>query len=386
MARRGRDEGAIYQRGSDDRWVGAVTISRPGQPRRRRSVVRATRAEVRDALRELMRDLETGVTPAGRNVTVKTFIEEWLVGVAPKVRARTHVRYAELLRGHVLPGLGGIQLSKLTPADVRTLLADLAKKPTRTGRPLSAQTIVHVRAVLRRALSDAVGDGLIARNPAAGKTVNPPTPKRHEIEAMTPAQAAAIVEAVREDELGPLYRMLLWTGLRLGEALGLRWSDVDLERGWIRVRQTYGIVGGVGRFGAPKTSQSRRDVPIIDGARAALRDQRRRQAEARLLVGPAWADEQGLVFTGPLGGPLDPRVPSKRLHVLLAPIGLKSLRVHDLRHAFVTLLIRQGVSIPAVAKLVGHASPVMTLNVYGHVAEDSLAEAAGRLNALAAGS
>ena len=144
-------------------------------------------------------------------------------------------------------------------------------------------------------------------------------------------------------------------------------------------------MGSVGTFGEPKTKQSSRDVPIIDGGRAALRDQKRRQAEAKLLVGQAW-EEQGLVFTNPLGGPLDPRVPSKRLHVLLEPIGLGTLRVHDLRHAYVTLLIRQGVSIPAIAKLVGHASPVMTLNVYGHVAEDSLAEAAGRLNALATGS
>jgi integrase len=334
-----------------------------------------------------MRDLESGIVPAGRDVTVRSFLEAWLVGAEPKLRARTHVRYGELLRQHVIPEIGAIQLAKLTPADVRTLLATLSKKPSRTGRPLSAQTVVHARAVLRRALSDAAGDGLIVRNPAAGKTVNPPTPKRHPIEAMTPAQAGAIVEAVREDPLGPLYRGLLWTGMRLGEGLGLRWSDVDLERGWIRVRQTYGIVGGAGRFDEPKTLQSRRDIPIIDGARAALRDQKRRQAEARLLQGQAWDVEQlGLVFTDPAGGPLDPRVPSKRLHVLLAPIGLGTLRVHDLRHAFVTLLIRQGVSIPAIAKLVGHASPVMTLNVYGHVAEDSLAEAAGRLNALATGS
>jgi integrase len=383
--RRGRDEGAIYQRASDSRSVGAVTISRPGQPRRRRSVVRATRKEVQTALRDLQRDLETGIVPAGRHVTVRAFLEAWLIGAEPKLRARTHVRYGELLRQHVIPEIGGLQLAKLAPTDVRTLLATLSKKPTRTGRPLSAQTVVHARAVLRRALSDAVGDGLIVRNPAAGKTVNPPTPKRHAIEATTPTQARAIVEAVRDDPLGPLYRLLLWTGLRLGEALGLRWSDVDLDRGWIRVRQTYGIVAGVGGFDEPKTAQSRRDVPIIDDARAALHDQKRRQAESHLLVGQAWT-EQGLVFTGPLGEPLDPRTAPKRLHVLLGPIGLGAMRAHDLRHAYVTLLIRQGVSIPAIAKLVGHASPVMTLNVYGHVAEDSLAEAAGRLNDLAAGS
>jgi integrase len=110
-------------------------------------------------------------------------------------------------------------------------------------------------------------------------------------------------------------------------------------------------------------------------------DQKRRQAEARLLAGADWQDH-GLVFTRWDGSPLDPRAITKQLHVLLAPIGLGRMRTHDLRHAYVTLLIRQGVPIPTIAKLVGHASPVMTLNVYGHVANDSLQEAAGRLNDL----
>lgn len=153
----------------------------------------------------------------------------------------------------------------------------------------------------------------------------------------------------------------------------------------LKVRQTFGLVGNVATFGEPKTIQSRRNILLIDGARAALRDQRRRQAEDRLLVGRAWEDT-GLVFTGPLGGPLDPRIPSKRLHTHLAPVGLGTLRVHDLRHAFCSLLLRQGVSIVAAAKLLGHSSPAVTMAVYAHLAEDSLAEAAGRLNDLAVGS
>jgi integrase len=245
---------------------------------------------------------------------------------------------------------------------------------------------VAVRAVLRTALSAAVEDGLIPTNPAAGRSVNPPSAHRPKVEAIDPATAQAIVDAVREDPLGPMFRVLLWTGMRLGEAGGLRWTDVDLEpdaRGdrWVRVRRTYGVIGSDGVFGPPKTPQSARDIPIVDDALAALRDQRRRQAESRLLAGPAW-QEQGLVFTDATGGPVDPRTVSKRLHALLGPIGLPTFRTHDLRHAYITLLIRQGVSIPAIAKLAGHASPVMTLNVYGHIANDSLQDAAAKLNGM----
>lgn len=261
------------------------------------------------------------------------------------------------------------------------MLAVLGKKPGRSGQPMSAQTVVHCRAVLRTALASAVADDVIAMNPAAGRRVDPPKVERPIIEALTPGQAAAIVDAVRDDPLGPLYRTLLWTGMRLGEASGLRWSDVDLDGGWIKVRQAYGVVGGVGRFAEPKTERSKRDVPIIDGALAAFRDQRRRQAEARLFAGSEWVDS-GLVFTNRTGGPVDPTIVSKRLHVLLAPIGLATFRTHDLRHAYVTLLIRQGVPIPTIAKLVGHASPIMVMNTYGHVANDTLQEAAGRLNDL----
>ena len=381
MGRRGRSEGSIFQRASDKRWVGSVTISRPGQPRRRKSVVRERRADVVTALRVVQNSVDRGVVPAGRSVTVRTYVNEWLTGV-PNLRDRTRLRYRELLELHVLPEIGGLPLAKLQPAHVRTMLARLGAKPGRGGRPLSAQTVVHARAAIRRALSDAVGDGLIARNPAAGKTVNAPTPEHREVEAMTPERAATIVAAVWPDPMGPMFTFLLSSGLRLGEALGLSWTSVDREPGGaIRVRRTYGIVGGVGQFGEPKTRQSRRDVPVNHDILVALREQRRRQAEARLAAGPEWHDE-GLVFTRWDGSPLDPRDASKRLHHLLRPIGLEALRVHDLRHGYVTLLLRERASFAEVAKLAGHASPVMTLNVYGHVASDSLQEAARRLDGL----
>jgi integrase len=380
MTKRGNGEGSIFQRASDERWVGVITLTKPGQPRKRKSIVRRTRAEVVAALRELHRDLDNGIVPVGDRQTTGTYLAGWLDTVQD-LRPRTRLRYRELLVGHVVSEIGAIPLAKLTPSDVRSLLQKLRTKPGRYGRTLSPQTVLHCRSVLRRALSDAVRDGAIMRNVASGKLVSPPKVERHEIPALTPEQADAIEAAVHEDQLGPLYATALWTGMRQGELLGLTWDAVDFEGRWIHVRQTYGRVAGTGGFDKPKTEKSRRHVPMIDETVAALRDQRKRQAAVRLLAGPDWQDLD-LVFTDSLGRPLDPTQVSKRLHVLLAPIGLERLRFHDLRHGCATLLIRRGVSIVMVAKILGHSTPVTTMNVYAHVAEDSLQEAMGRMSGL----
>lgn len=287
MSKRGNNEGSIYRRTSDGRWVGALTVTEPERGQKRRTVVRKTQREVQEALRELRKELDGGIRPMSRTVTVGAYLEAWLVGVETAVRDRTHRRYAELLRHHVIPEIGTIPLAELQPADVRAMLVRLAKKPGRGGKPLSAQTVVHCRAALRRALADAVADEKLPRNAAAGRMVAKalPTVKRPLIEPMTPDRAWAIVDAVTDDAFGPLFRLLLWSGLRLGEALALKWDDVDLDPdGWIRVRRTYGMLGSKGRFAEPKTEESRRDVSIVDDVVDALREQRRRQAEMTLDV------------------------------------------------------------------------------------------------------
>lgn len=284
----------------------------------------------------------------------------------------------ELIERHIIPTIGTILLSKLTTADVKLMLATLSTKTGRAGKPLSPTTVSHCRNVLRTALADAVEDKLIAANPAAGRKKGWPQAVDRPRDALRPEQAEALITATHDDPLGPLYATLLWSGMRLGEAMALTWHDVDLEPGgMIRIRRTYGVVGGVARFAEPKTKGSRRDVPKGE-ALDALRDQRRRQAEARLLAGPYWTD-QGLVFANATGGQLDPRQITKRLHLLLAPIGLEHLRVHDLRHGFASFLLRQGVSILVVAKLLGHVNATMLLRVYGHTSVDELQAAAESL-------
>src|SRR5436190_9657263 len=163
--RRGSRDGSIYQRASDGRWLGVVTISKPGQPRKRKSVVRETRAEVREALKQLQATVDKGIVPPKDNITTGAYLARWLDTV-PDLRPRTHVRYRQLLEQHIIPALGSVPLLALTQDDVRELLVKLRAKPTRAGRPLSAQTICHARSAFRKALSDAVARHLISGNPA----------------------------------------------------------------------------------------------------------------------------------------------------------------------------------------------------------------------------
>lgn len=244
---------------------------------------------------------------------------------------------------------------------------------------LSPRRVHHLRAVLRRALGQAVRWGLLSRNAAA--LAAPPRVAYQPPPAMDPATARRILEAVAGDRLGPLYTVALATGLRQGELLGLRWEDVDLERASLRVTGALQRVDGEYRIVEPKTARARRTLPLARPAVEALRLQRQRQREERLRAGPLWED-WGLVFTTERGRPLNHSVVTKRLQDLLAAAGLPRLRFHDLRHGCATLLLSAGVPPRAIMELLGHSQITLTLGTYAHVIPAMLEDAAARMDAV----
>ena len=173
----------------------------------------------------------------------------------------------------------------------------------------------------------------------------------------------------------------LATGMRRGEALGLRWSDVDLEAGQLAVRQSLLRAGSHPTFAEPKSSRSRRTIALPDVAVEALRAQRVRQLQDRLLAGSRW-QEHGLVFTSSIGTPVEPSQLTKRLQRLLAAAGLPRLRFHDLRHGTASLLVAPGNHPRTIMEVLGHASITMTMNTYAHVAPALQREAAASLDAV----
>jgi integrase len=238
----------------------------------------------------------------------------------------------------------------------------------------SPRTVQYALHVLRIALARAVRWGLVPRNVAT--MVDGPRVPRRRVPVLTGEEAQRFMIAVRDDRLGALYVVALSLGLRQGEVLGLRWSDVDLDRQSLTVGAALQRVSGKGLvLVEPKTETSRRKITLPGYCLGVLREHRVRQLRDRLLAGSRWS-ETGLVFTSALGTGLESGLVTKRLQRILAACGLPRLRFHDLRHSAASLLGAQGVPPRVVMEVLGHSRISVTMDLYSHVFPSLLGDAA----------
>ena len=244
---------------------------------------------------------------------------------------------------------------------------------------LSPKSVRGVRATLRAGLNQAMRWGMINRN--AATAVELPRSRRFNIQPLTPAEARTFLESIRGDRLQALYSVALTMGLRQGEALGLRWSDVDLDLGYLRITKQLQRVDGVLQRVELKTERSRRTLVLPASILQGLRDHRRQQVEERLASGGEWK-ESGFVFTTPEGLPLEGTTVTRHFHRHLDRAGLEQRRFHDLRHSCATLLLVQGVSPRVVMDVLGHSEIAMTMNTYSHVVPELRRDAADRMEEL----
>lgn len=361
---RGHNEGSIYQRASDGLWVAALTLPSG----KRKSYYGKSRSEARDKLKSAQRELDDGIDLAAPKQTLAQFLDRWLADVVkPTLAPKTHASYAEICRVHLVPTLGHIQLAKLTAQDVARLLR------TKSDSGLSPRSVQYIRAVLRIALNRAVKWQAVSRNVVM--LTDAPKVRRTEITPLTPEQARAFLVSAEGDRLEALYRVALALGLRLGEALGLSWDDVDFTTGTLRVRRSLQRIDGKLTLKKPKTEKSRRALTMPQTLAAALRQHRVRQLEERLAAGDSWNDS-GLVFVNGIGGPLEPSNVLKRFKGLLRAAGLPEQRFHDLRHCAASLLIAQRVPVKVVADILGHSQLATTSDLYAHIFPAAHREAA----------
>lgn len=359
--KRGDGEGTIRQR-KDGLWEAAYSYRDALGNLKRRSLYAKTQREVAEKLRTALRAVDQGGAVNTDRQTVAQFLDRWLEDVVkPSVRAKTHHSYAQLTRLHLSPMLGKHQLAKLTPQHVQAFMN------AKLAAGLSPRTVQYLRAVLRRALGQALKWGLVLRNVAT--LVDPPRVERKEMTAFSPEQAPQFLTAVRGDRLEALYTVALSLGLRQGEALGLRWQDIDFTAGTLRVAVALQKINGQPpRLVEPKTKKSRRVLPVPAPLLAQLKAHRKRQHMERLVAGERWVGEQwGLVFCNTYGGPLDAShvVAAFKKHLVRA--GLPSIRFHDLRHSCASLLVAQGTHPREVMEILGHSTITLTMNTYAHV-------------------
>jgi integrase len=320
---------------------------------------------VLDRLEEARRLAVAGVTQVpDRSTTVGAYLTWWLNNACGHLKPATLASYRWLSSQYIAPRVGTVRLAQLTPAHVRTMLGGLE------AGGYSANTRRLARAVLRRALDVAERDGLVARNVAA-LADGPSVAGTRLDDALDAAEARRVLGAAKGDRLEALAVVALTLGLRRGEALGLRWADVDLDARTLTVGRSIAYVAGQGLvISTPKTATGARTVPLVGPTAPALRERRRRQAEERLKAGPLW-QESGWVFTTPLGTPLDPRNALRWWYGLTERAGVGRRRFHASRHTAASLLLDQGVPLEVVSAVLGHASLAITADVYARVTLDA---------------
>ncbi|HVD04274.1 MAG TPA: site-specific integrase [Candidatus Dormibacteraeota bacterium] len=369
--------GSVFKRASG-RWVGEIDSGWSEGKRARRTVYGDSRASVVDQLKTLAHNRELGAVQAGKVPTVGTFLEQWLQESAkPTVRPSTFVSYSTIVKAHLVPGLGRVRLDRLTPQMVQTFLNQ------KHAAGLSPRRVEYIRAVLRRALGQAVKWRTLPQNVAS--LVDPPKVEHRLVAPMTPADAQAVVAAFQGHRLEGLVTVMLGLGLRLGEALGLKWSEVDLDLRRVSIVATLQRLpdeDGVRQWvlGKPKSSQSNRTFPLPEVVTDALQAERSRQRRAQLAAGPAW-QETGFVFTGQTGQPWTQNGALHAFQHQLAVAGIPKMRLHDLRHGCATLLLAKKVPARVVMEILGHSQISMTMNTYSHVVPDLLSDAAEAMDA-----
>jgi integrase len=308
--------------------------------------------------------------------TVAQFMQRWLVATKPALRERTWIRYEEYSRLHLVPEIGKVALTALTPLHLQRLYAK------RLASGLSPTTVRHLHATLHRAFDQALRWGLVQRNVA--DLVAPPRAKHFAIATLTATQASDLLEAAGGNRLHALYVMALTTGMRQGELLGLRWRDVDLDRGAVQIRGSMQATRSGLQFAETKTAGSRRQVLLPARTVEALRQHRVAQSGERLRIGPAWEDND-LVFANEVGRPIAAGNLLKRsFEPLLRRAGLPRIRFHDLRHTSATLLLEEGVHAKIVSEMLGHTRISTTMDLYSHVTPTMQRRAADAFDAILA--
>jgi integrase len=318
--------------------------------------------------------------------TFGEFIAAWLVTIKSAVRPSTHHSYSRNLALHVLPSLGSVQLRHIDASMLDILYARLQVDGRKdyAGGGLSPRSVQYIHAIIHKALAYAVRKKMLADNPA--KDADPPKDtaiqaSRKESTVWTTDELRTFLERTRTSRFAAAYHLLATTGLRRGEALGLRWGDLDLDDGKAEIKQTVIVIKHTVMIGAPKTKKGKRTIMLDAGTVTALREHRKRQLAERLLMGAGWTDND-LVFCHPDGTVLHPERFSRNFLETVARIGLPRIRLHDLRHGWATMALQAGIHPKAVQERLGHSNISITLGVYSHVIAGLDKEAAEQVAAM----
>ena len=373
--------GTIRQR-PDGRWEARFTVGRdPGSGKQiQRSVYGSTQKEVRQKLAQAVAALDNGDYFEPSKMTLARWVEIWLKEYTGDKKYLTVKHYKAQCKTHIVPGLGAVKLSELTTPQIQAFYNGLQ----RSG--LAAKSVRNIHGILTKCLSIAVQVGYLRNNPASAVTL--PKVVKKDIQPLTDEQVRDFLRVSATDEYEILLKVILFTGLRESEAIGMTWDCIDFKSGTMTIckqLQKRPLSDGGFTFAPLKNDKTRVIKPAASVM--ALLDRRwKEQAAQRLRAGEVWEGWQNaeerkttLVFTTLTGTNLSPQTVYNHYKKLAAQIGAPDSRVHDLRHTFAVLSLQNGDSVKTVQGNLGHATAAFTLDVYGHVSEKMKEDSAARM-------
>jgi integrase len=350
-----------------------------GKERRRWMPAGPRRSDAERLVTDLVKRRNDGQRTSGDKTTLGEYLtDKWLPLQRARLRPSTYDSYRRNIKLHIIPALGRMPLHKLIPEDLDSFYARLLADGRRDGKPggLSVKTVRLIHLVLHKALSDALRKSSVIRNVAT--VADPPklsSAKRSAMRVWTAEQLRTFLGQIRDDRAYAALFVSSHTGMRRGEILGLRWSDVHLDEARLSVHQALVSVAYSMHLSDVKTGNGRRTIDLDERTVAVLRIWRKKQAEEKLLLGSGYHD-QDLVFCRADGDLLHPDLFSQTFDRAVGKSGLPGVTLHDLRHTHASLLLKAGVPVKVVSERLGHSNPGFTMSVYQHVIPGMQAEAA----------
>ncbi|HHW25907.1 MAG TPA: site-specific integrase [Firmicutes bacterium] len=341
-------------------WTIVVDLGRDPATGKQKRIYRSVKCNKRQAEQEavkLVAELQSGVYAAPEKTTLRDYLVRWLEDVCvPRLEANTVKAYRTCIELHIAPRIGQLWLSDIQPRHLQGLYADMA------ADGIGARTIELTHVTLHSALKQAVRWQMLSRNPAVGAV--PPRPERRETKVLEPDKIGAVIRAARKTPIGDLVYLALCTGMRKGELLGLRWTDIDWAARTIQVRRNLVRVGKETIIKDTKTKSSRRSVPVDKMVIDRLRSMKA-------------ISKSEYVFTQTDGkNPMDPSTVTHQFSRIAAAAGVSGLRFHDLRHTHATMLLSRGVNPKVIQERLGHSTISTTMDIYSHVTKSMQKEAA----------
>ena len=373
--RRANGEGNIRKR-KDGRWEGRYTVGHDPETGKAiiKNVLGKTQAEVKEKLKKAIEE-NVGIDYGrAKTYTVGSWLEVWMENYARvKLRPSTFKTSQGFLKNHIKPQIGSIQLAELTSLDLQRFYKHLLdggrvdrieakKKP----KGLAPKTVRNIHQMIGSAYNLAMEQKLVTRNPTQGCAL--PKVEHKEMKTLTADQLSAFFQEARDSGVYELYYLDLATGLRRGELLGLKWADVDLDRGVLKIQRAISRQNGKVVEAPLKTKNAYRTLPLSADAISVLKMQKCKVGNSE------W------VFPSPTGGPMSPDSVLHMLQRVLKRAGLPRIRFHDLRHTFATLALENGMDVKTLSAMLGHVSAVTTLDIYTHITGDMQRAAAASID------